>query len=161
MRVVRYLAIALLTLAVPVVPTYAVAQNVEDEVAQAARALFDAMRAGDGAAVEALFHPDVRLMIVSVQDGRAVVASTSPADFARAVGNPRTEVWDERIGQLSIQVDGGLATAWMNYAFYLDDRFSHCGINAFQFIRSDTGWQILQLTYTRRQDSCGPVESGG
>jgi hypothetical protein len=40
----------------------------------------------------------------------------------------------------------------MNYAFYLDDQFSHCGVNAFQLVRMEAGWQIIQITDTRRRE---------
>lgn len=76
----------------------------------------------------------------------------------QAVASPRTEVRDERIWNLEIRVDGNFATAWMNYAFYLDDRFSHCGINSFQLFRGVDGWRIVQVTDTRRREGCQPVQ---
>jgi hypothetical protein len=153
MRCLKVLPVALIL----ALPGGANAQSPEDEVAAAVGTLFDAMRAGDGATVHALFHPDARLMSVSTRDGQTVLTTTAPTEFARAVGTPRTEIWDERIGPPSIRVDGALATAWMDYAFYLDDRFSHCGVNAFQWVRGDNGWQILQITVTRRPVACGAV----
>jgi hypothetical protein len=49
-------------------------------------------------------------------------------------------------------VDGPLATAWMDYTFHVGERFSHCGVNAFQLFRSDDGWQIIQIADTRRSE---------
>jgi hypothetical protein len=40
------------------------------------------------------------------------------------------------------------------HAFYLDDAFSHCGVNAFQFVRGQDGWLVTQITDTRRTDAC-------
>ena len=63
-------------------------------------------------------------------------------------------MWDERIGDIDVRIDGGLATAWMPYAFYLGDRFSHCGVNAFHLTLTSEGWKILHITDTRRTTDC-------
>lgn len=47
-----------------------------------------------------------------------------------------------------------LATVWAPYAFYLDGRLSHCGVNAFQLIRRPQGWRIVSLIDTRRTEGC-------
>ena len=120
-------------------------------VRAAVTALFDAMRAGDGAAVRAAFHPDAALMSVGAgRDGALRVQGGEVEGFATAVGTPHDAVWDERIGPVEVRVDGPLATAWMPYRFYLGDTFSHCGVNAFQLADTGAGWQIVAITDTRR-----------
>ncbi len=131
------------------------AQAPESEVRAAVRSLFDAMREGDGARVAELFHPEARLMSVVASSSGTALTSTPPGEFARAVGSPRDVVWDERITNLSVQVDGDLAAAWMDYSFYLGDQFSHCGVNAIQWAKTGLEWRIIQITDTRRNDQCG------
>lgn len=131
-------------------------QTAEAEVEATVNALFDAMRQVDGETTARLFRSDARLQSVADQpNGTTAVMTSDIQMFIQAIGTPRTELWDERIWDLEIKVDGDLATAWMNYAFYVDDQLSHCGVNAFQFTRGDSGWQVLQITDTRRQD-CNP-----
>ncbi len=59
--------------------------------------------------------------------------------------------------------DGRLATAWMQYAFYLEDDLHHCGVNAFQLVRLDDGWVAFSIADTRREQVCEapPGEDGG
>jgi hypothetical protein len=132
------------------------AQGVEDgaQVRAVIDALFDAMRAGDAAALEALFHEDARLQTAGVVEGVPVLRTEAVADFVRAVGAPRDEVWDERISGFEARVDGRLATAWMEYRFHVGERFSHCGVNAFQLFLGPDGWRVTQITDTRRRDGC-------
>ena len=118
------------------------------------RALFDAMRAGDSAAVRAVFHPDVRLTTSLVRAGQPVVEVDSLAQFLRAVGTPHAEVWDERTHDEVVLVDGPLAVAWTPYAFYAGTKFSHCGVDAFQLARTAAGWRIIALGDTRRRTGC-------
>lgn len=116
--------------------------------------LFDAMRAGDSTAARSVFHPEATLASVSVREGVPVV-QRSPVDrFVQAVGAPHEQVWDERIWNPEVRIDGDLATVWMNYAFFLGDRFSHCGVNTFQLIRTSEGWKTFHLADTRRQSPC-------
>jgi len=120
--------------------------------------LFDGMRAGDSAAVRAVFHPDARLHTALGPADTAAVRATPIDAFVEAVGQSRERVWDERIWNVTIQVDGPLASAWVSYAFYLGDKLSHCGVNAVQLIQQDDGWRILQLTDTRRPHCDVPAD---
>jgi Putative lumazine-binding len=118
------------------------------------RALFDAMRAGDSAGVRAAFHPAAQLAAALVRNGRPEVQLDSVAAFARAVGTPHPQVWDERVRRTIVHVDGPLAVVWAEYAFYTGPAFSHCGVDAFQLVKTDAGWRILALTDTRRRAGC-------
>lgn len=117
--------------------------------------LFDAMRAGDSTAARSVFLPDASMASVSVRDGVPTVQRGSVDRFVQAIGTPHDQVWDEKIWNPEVRVDGDLATAWMDYAFYLGDRFSHCGVDAFQMLRTSEGWKIFHLADTRRQEPCG------
>ena len=75
------------------------------------------------------------------------------ANYAAVADAPVT--FDERVGEVEVRVDDGLATAWMPYRFYAGDRFSHCGVNAMQFVRyappgEAPRWRIVQIIDTRR-----------
>jgi hypothetical protein len=121
--------------------------------------LFDAMRAGDGDGVRARFTSDGRLQTAApVPEGGAVLRETPVERFAASVESPRDEVWDERVDAWEVRVDGPLASVVTDYSFFVGERFSHCGINAFQLLRTAEGWKIFQLTDTRRRAGCAAAE---
>jgi hypothetical protein len=84
--------------------------------------------------------------------------ATPVDEFVTAVGQPHEKVWDERIWDVEIQIDGPLASAWVPYVFYHGETLSHCGVNAMQFVRQADGWQLLQITDTRRQECTVPPD---
>jgi hypothetical protein len=124
------------------------------DVLAVVRRLFDGMRAGDSAAVRATFHPQALLGTTHVRNDVAVFQLDTVDAFVRAVGTPHSVVWDERIRKTRIELDGPLASVWAEYSFYAGDKFSHCGIDAFQLARDGEAWRIVALTDTRRRDGC-------
>lgn len=136
-------------------PVAAQAADARAEVEAVVTRLFDGMRESDSAKVRSTFHPDARMGSALVREGVPSYRPDGVDGFVRAVGTPKQVVWDERIARLRIEVDGPLATAWMDYSFYAGERFSHCGVNAMQLVRMATGWQIVSLVDTRRQEGCG------
>ena len=93
----------------------------------------------------------------SDENGMPTMVNEPLQDFLDAVGTERTDKWDERISDLEIKVDDNLGHAWMNYEFYFNDKFSHCGVNSFQFVRSGQpgqSWKIISIIDTRRKSNC-------
>ena len=111
--------------------------------------LFDGMRARDTALVSSAFHPEARLQtVVRDDETHRLDATPFPGFLAALAASPAG--WDERPGDVDVRVDDGLATVWAAYRFYVDDRFIHCGVNAFTLVLSPSGWRILQVVDTRR-----------
>lgn len=121
------------------------AQSSEEEfVKNAINKLFEGMKKGDSAMVKAVFVDGAVLQTVSTrQEGAPALVTATLQQFLRAVGTPHTDVWDERITFDKVLIDGALASVWTPYLFYLNDKFSHCGVNSFQLIKSAAGWKIM------------------
>jgi reactive intermediate/imine deaminase len=121
--------------------------------------LFDGMRAGDSAMVRSVFHPKAQLATAIVRQGSAIVEVDDLDKFIQAVGTTHTEVWDERLSNTAVHLDGTLASVWTDYSFYLGNKFSHCGVDAFHLAKAGNEWQIVGLADTRRRQGC--PETGG
>lgn len=135
------------------------AQQAEEQAVRAVvDRLFTGMRQADSAAVRSVFHPQARLATVAVRpSGETVVREEMPSAFVQAVGTPHDQVWDERISNVQVRIDGPLAMAWMDYSFYLGSQLSHCGVNLFQLAKVAEGWKIISITDTRRREGCQPA----
>ena len=126
------------------------AANPEAAVRATVARLFDGMRARDSSAVAATLHPHARLMTV-VQDGEGHrLVEGDLGRFKTAVAASPVRL-DERVDDVEVRLDDGLATAWMAYRFYAGDRFSHCGVNAMQLALGADGWRIVHIMDTRRE----------
>lgn len=130
-------------------------QKEEEAVKQTIVTMFDAMRAGDSSLLATTFHPEMTLKSVGMnKEGQVQLRSENAKEFLKAVGTPHDIVWDERILSWEIRIDGAMATAWTEYQFYAGERFSHCGVNAFQLIKQNDKWTIFHIADTRRKEGC-------
>lgn len=117
--------------------------------------LFDGMRAGDSSMVSACFYKQVDMFTsYTNKKGEAVLVKDDVQKFIKAVGTPHDEVWNEKIWDTEIRIDGNLAQVWTKYGFYLGEKFSHCGVDAIHLTRTKDGWKIFHLSDTRQRKGC-------
>lgn len=132
-----------------------VSDSVELKIHTSINNLFTAMRNTDSTLLKSVLHEDIVLMTTYKDKlGNEHLEKESLDDFIAAVGNPHPYVYNEEISQVIIQYDDVLAHAWMNYEFYIDETFSHCGVNAMTLIKDDDHWKILYIIDTRRKSGC-------
>ena len=117
--------------------------------------LFKAYRNGDADGVAATFADGALLQRVSDNDGEITVSDASPAQgFVDYVAkNGKAHKHDEPVWDYVINVDRGLASVWVKYAFYLDDNFHHCGEENFLLVKKDK-WLIFHLVDTSKEEGC-------
>lgn len=135
--------------------THSFSQSPEDSVKQTINKLFDGMRSSDTALLRSAFAPGSILQTVVKNKEAKVFLRTEPLDsFIAFIARPHKEIYDERISFEMIRIDGELATAWTPYQFYVDEKFSHCGVNSFQLVKLNGKWKIQYLVDTRRKQNC-------
>jgi len=129
------------------------AQSVDHDAAYAViTRLFDGMRSRDTASMRAAFAPGASLTSVSATGVRTDAIDAWISSVATA---PAGVVLDERLGERVVQVNGDLASVWVEYWFFASDRFSHCGVDAFVLARMSGTWRIVSVADTRQREGCG------
>ena len=133
------------------------AQTAEEaEVKATIVKFFDAFHKQDSTALRSMVTEDIILQSISKnKEGKTVLNKSEFDAFARSIASiPKERKIQEKLTGFSIQVDGDMANAWTPYEFWIDEKFSHCGVNSFQLIRIDNEWKIIYLVDTRRRDKC-------
>jgi uncharacterized protein YecT (DUF1311 family) len=118
-------------------------------VLQAAEALFQAMHDRDTAALDTLLHPRAQIVAVSERGVGVRTAAEWIPTVAQSAEALRERMWDTEV-----EIDGDLATLWAPYDFHRGERFSHCGTDAFQFVRERGGWKLISVAFTVRTTGC-------
>lgn len=126
----------------------------EDEIKKSVNNLFMGMKNGDSTLARSAFAVGGILQTIVNKDGKNSVRNEPVSDFLKFIGTPHSQKYDERIVFTKILIDGPLASVWTDYTFYVDEKFSHCGVNSFQLVKGGKGWQIVYIIDTRRKDNC-------
>ena len=124
-----------------------------DAVLAVVQRLWDGMRTRDTALVRSVFDSTSLLTRVVTRDGVARVQVLPISGFIDALGRS-TETWNERMFAPEVRIDGSLATVWTEYDFHLGTQFSHCGVDAFQLLKTSVGWKVVALSDTARREGC-------
>ena len=130
------------------------AQSEETAIKQAVNNLFTGMKSGDSTIARSAFASNCIMQTIVNKNGTVSVRAEKVDEFLKFIGTPHKEKFDERIVFTKILIDGPLAMVWTDYKFYIDDKFSHCGVNSFQLVKGEKGWQIVYLIDTRRKEGC-------
>lgn len=131
------------------------AQTAEDSVKAVVNKLFDGMRNADASALREVFADSMVLQTIAKnREGKVIIRNQNSASFVDFVSKLEKGVADEQIEFDIIRVDGALASVWTPYSFYLNKKFSHCGVNSFQLVRFNDGWKIQYLIDTRKTEGC-------
>ncbi len=127
----------------------------DKEVVQVVIDIFEGMRLGDSAMVKANFYSQASANTAFInKTGTPEFKIDDINNWFNAIGKPHELVWDERIWDYEVRRDLNLATVWVRYAFYLDDAFHHCGVDALQLAHDGKKWRIFHIADTRQVEGC-------
>jgi len=129
--------------------------NEKAEIIAVVNQVFEAMRTNDSTMLKGAFI-EIPSTYTVFRDKKGVTQFRADdfQNFVNAVGKPKADVWNEPIWNEKIEIDEALASVWVDYAFYLNDKFLHCGVDAFHLVKLDAEWKIFHLVDTRRRADC-------
>lgn len=114
------------------------------------------------------FHARDSVMMKTTLDERVVVQTIGKAKSGELqlhhekisevlkgiVSIPSEMTYKEVLHGYEIKIDGAMANVWTPYSFFLNGKFSHCGVNSFQLFQKEGSWKIIYLIDTRRREGC-------
>ncbi len=138
--------------------TIGLAQNeiAEEEIKITINSFFEGLHNGDTILVNKSINSGLKRQSAYYnKEGKSILRNESKANFFKTLaGKNPTDVWFEKLISFKILVDGNLASVWTPYEFYVNNKFSHCGVNSFQLFKSDENWEIIYLVDTKRRWGC-------
>lgn len=107
--------------------------------------LFDGMKAKSAEQIKAAFSADGQLVAIDKpRDGKGISKTRilSGEAFAKMISEAKGPDFIEKMPSPEARISGDLAIVTGRYTFYVGDKFSHCGLNTFNLVRTETGWKI-------------------
>ena len=131
-------------------------QSQEDKIKEVISLFFEGLQSGDTLKIKQTISDKLILQTTFInKDGKSVLKNESVSTFLNSVASKKNEDnWEERLLSYHIQIDDNMANVWTPYKFYLNNKFSHCGVNSFQMFNDGEQWRIIYLIDTRRKQEC-------
>ena len=113
---------------------------------------FTAFHAKDTLALRELCHPEIVLRTVANTKEGNKLKDDKFDDFLNSIATiPANLKIFEKLIDYKVEIDSNLAHVWTPYEFYVNDKLSHIGANAFTLYNDNGKWQIIHLIDTRRK----------
>ena len=129
-----------------------------DAVLKTVQAFFDTMTARDVEGARKILQPQGRFHALRMRDGKPDLREFSNEEYLADL-NASKQKMQERTWSPEVRVSGPIATFWAPYDFWIDGKFSHCGIDAFDLIKTADGWKVAGGVYTL-ETKCEPSPLG-
>lgn len=143
MKKTLFLLIFLFGISVP-------AQN--QEVQKTIETFFEAFHAKDTVKLKSICSDKIILQSIQENANGGKFSDESASEFYKSIASiPANFNFKEKILSYSIQMDGTMAHAWTPYEFYINDKLSHKGVNAFTLFKENDVWKIIYVIDTRRK----------
>jgi hypothetical protein len=109
--------------------------------------LWAGMKAKSAEQIKAAFMPDGQLLAVDKDPKNPIALSTTRMftgeQFAKLISEAKVPGdFIETMIEPEVKITGDLALVTGRYTFYVGDKFSHCGIDTFNLVRTAQGWKI-------------------
>ena len=154
----RMIAIVMAVLAGAATAAAQSSNSEKDAVLKTVQIFFDTMAAKDVEGARAILEPQGRFHAMRMRDGKPDVRAFSNEEYFADLQASKQKM-RERIWNPEVRINGLIATVWAPYDFWIDGKQSHCGIDAFDLIKTEDGWKIAGGVYTL-ESKCAPSPLG-
>jgi hypothetical protein len=113
--------------------------------------LFEGMKAKNSEQIKSAFAAEGQLIAIDKpRDGKGISKTRlfSGEAFAKMISEAKGVEFIEKMPSPEARISGDLAVVSGRYTFYVGDKFSHCGTNTFNLVRTETGWKIANAAST-------------
>ncbi len=130
--------------------------NYKEEVKQTILDFFEGFHSRDTLKMKSTMDKNIVMQTIAKnKKGDTRTVKTDVEKFVLAIKNrPTEQKWEERLLSFKIDTDAFIANVWTPYEFYVNDNFSHCGVNVFQLFNDGKDWKIIAIADTRHREGC-------
>jgi len=125
----------------------------KQEVQKCIESFFEGFHQRDSAKIKLVCSDKIILQSISENAIKGnKLSNESEKEFYKSIASiPSNMKFQEKILSYNIQIDGTMAHVWTPYEFYVNNKLSHTGVNAFTLFKEKNSWKIIYLVDTRRK----------
>ena len=126
-----------------------------------AQKLFDCMAAQDTTLARTILLKEGQFYAIRNKSDGLVLRAVTYGQFIKGLVNKERRIL-ERMWDPTVLIHDQVAVVWAPYDLHINNKFSHCGVDAFTLLKTNEGWKISHIAYTVEPEGCkesplGPV----
>jgi len=128
----------------------------EGELKSVIKLFFEGFHKQDSILINSVVSKDVILQTISKnKEGNAIIKTDDFSEFLKSIVSiPNNIMFEEKLFTYNIKRDNMMANIWVDYEFWINEKFSHCGVNSFQLFNDKGTWKIIYIIDTRYKERC-------
>lgn len=120
--------------------------------------LFAEMANHNPAAIVELWTKEAVLTaVIKRKDGTTAFHSMNAEAFSKNFSEKKNVIREDMY-EMKTHVDDKIAMVWGRYVFFVDGKVSHCGLNTFDLVKTDSGWKIANASSSIDPTACTEKE---
>jgi len=131
-------------------------QTEEKEVLTVVNNFFDALEKQDTAAFRKVSLKESVYYSIRDVENSVRITTQVPAKFAFKPDQIITERMKDT--GVVVNIDQRIASVWAPYDLWINQVYSHCGVDVFTLIKTEDGWKISSISYTVIKEGCNPIK---
>jgi len=116
---------------------------------------FNAVAARDTASLRDYLLPNAQFIYRNGEPLNSMIGVTTVPDLLVKLPVLSGDLL-ERMREPTVLVQGNIGMLWTRYDFYQNKQFSHCGTDAFTFLKTQDGWRIAGGSWSVEKTTCNP-----
>ena len=149
----RGAGIIVLLLVLAVLLLNAKAPDEEGKVVSVVKQFFTVLEFRDAKLAKKILIPDGGYFSIREKGNDVLLNHSNFQEFMKSLPNSK-ENYKEIMRNPKVLIHNRIAVLWAYYKFYRDEKFSHCGVDAFSLIKTGDGWKIAGIIYTVEKTGC-------
>lgn len=124
-----------------------------EEILSVVEDFFVALEKQDTALLQNLFGETGTIYLMNPEGQEPDrILHRSPADFRFSPD----KIIKERMrpSETTVSVQNTIAVVWAPYDLWINETFSHCGVDIFTMFKTSRGWKIASAAYTIEKSGC-------
>lgn len=123
-------------------------QQDRKEILQKVQQFFDALETQDTVLYKSILLKDGQTWAISEKDGTVKYSMRQFSDRLKTLINPNSIIQEKTLSS-KVMIHKQIAMAWVPYTLDISGKFSHTGVDVFTLLKTNEGWKISTLAYTR------------
>lgn len=108
----------------------------------------------DTTAIRRVVDSSIGLLTIFNDGKKNIMTAETLEMLFEDIIKPRIKLQKEEQEGCIVETNSILASVWCNYKYLVNNKISHCGVNAYQLYKTKRGWKIIQMTDTRQKHNC-------